>query len=159
MLGSECNCNLQVGSVPEINPNVVENKTSFTSVLLCSSIIDPPQHSTTISKYDSGASNNYWRTEYQIVLTDIKDTHNGPIVQLPNNATRNSTKTENTPLSGNLRLHKNAHIFDVLHSDLLTSLGQLCDNDCITILDKNRINILKYSKKILKGHKNKSDGL
>ena len=72
----------------------------------------------------------------------------------------NSTKTGNVPLSGNLSLHaKKAQHFYGLHSASLISLGQLCDNDCIAILDKNKINILKYSKLMLKGHQNKSDGL
>ena len=33
------------------------------SELLCSSIVDPHQHTNTIAKYDSGASNNYWHNE------------------------------------------------------------------------------------------------
>ena len=52
-----------------------------------------------------------------------------------------------------------SHIFDGLHSALLISLGQLCDDDCIAILYKNGINILKYSKLILKRHRNKTYGL
>ena len=54
---------------------------------------------------------------------------------------------------------KKAHMFDVLPSASLISLGQMCDNDCIAILDKNDINILKNTKLILKGHRNKTDGL
>ena len=50
-------------------------------------------------------------------------------------------------------------MFDGLHSASLISLGQLCDDDCIAILDKNEINILKDSKIILKGRRNKTDGL
>ena len=40
-----------------------------------------------------GESNNYWRTEDQLFLTDIKDTQNGSTEKLPNNATMNVTKT------------------------------------------------------------------
>ena len=50
-------------------------------------------------------------------------------------------------------------MIDGLHSTSLISLVQHYDNDCIAILDKNEINILKYSKLILKGHGNKADGL
>ena len=35
----------------------------------------------------------------------------------------------------------------------------MCDDDCIAILDKNEINILKGKKIILKGHRNNIDGL
>ena len=55
-----------------------------------------------------------------------------------------ATKTGSIRISRILSTHtKKAHIFDVLQSASLISLGQLCDNDCIAILDKNKINILK----------------
>ena len=60
--GSEHNCTCQLGSIPAINPNSVETKTYYISKLLCSSILDPPQHLTINEKYDTGMSNNYWRT-------------------------------------------------------------------------------------------------
>ena len=37
-------------------------------------------------------------------------------------------------------------------------LGKLCDNNCIVILEKNEMNILKDRKLILKGHIEKTDG-
>ena len=46
-----------------------------------------------------------------------------------------------------------------MHSASLISLGQLCDSDCIAILDNNEFNNLKYSELIIKGHRSKSDGL
>ena len=51
------------------------------------------------------------------------------------------------------------HIFDGLHSDSLISLGQLCDDECVAIFDKNEIDILKGKTTILKGHRNKTYGL
>ena len=56
-------------------------------------------------------------------------------------------------------MQKRHTFFDGLHSDLLISLGQLCDNDYIDILDKNDINIPKNKTLILKGNKNKTDSL
>ena len=56
-------------------------------------------------------------------------------------------------------MQKKAHIFDGLHSASLISLGQLCDDDCVTILDKNEINIIKVKTLILKGHRKKTDGI
>ena len=70
-----------------------------------------------LAKSDSGASNNYWRSEYMLVLTNLKDNRDGPTVQLPNNATMNVTKTGSIPLSGSLSTQaKKAHVFDGLHS-------------------------------------------
>ena len=72
----------------------------------------------------------------------------------------NMTNTRNISLSGNMILHiKKAQIFDGLHSDLIISLGQLCSNYCIAILNKDVVNILKHSKIVLKGNRNKEDGL
>ena len=66
-----------------------------------------------------------------------------------------ATQTGQIPLSPSIsKQAKKSHIFDGLHSKSLISLGQLCNDYCITILDNNDINILKYSKLILKGHKN-----
>ena len=49
--------------------------------------------------------------------------------------------------------------FYFLHSSSLISLCQLCENDCIAILDKNEINILKGEAIIIKGHRKKTYGL
>ena len=95
-----------------------------------------------------------------LVITNLKDTCDVPTLQLPNTATMNATKTGSIPLSGSLSTHaKNAHIFYGLHSALLISLGQLCDDECIAILDNNEINIMKNKTFILKGHRNKTYGL
>ena len=98
--------------------------------------------------------------KYQLVLIYQKVTHNRHTVQLPSNVTINATKTGNIPLSQNLILHaKSSHIFDGLHNASLIPLGHLCDDECISILDKNEINILKDSKLISKVHRNQSYGL
>ena len=95
-----------------------------------------------------------------LVLTNLKDTCDRPTFQLPNNATINVKKTGSIPLSGILCTHaKKAHVFYGLHSASLISSGQLYDGYCISILDKNDINILKYNILILKGHINKTDSL
>ena len=39
------------------------------------------------------------------------------------------------------------------------SLGQLCDDDCKVELDKKNLKVFKKEKLIMKGHRNKSDGL
>ena len=143
-LVGERNCTWHVGSIPSKKTNVKEAKTYYTYELLCSFIVYPPQQSTIISKSDSGTSNKYWCTEDMLVLLDLKDTPDGPTFQSPNNATINAKKTGSIPLSGSLSTHaKKSHVFDGQHSASLVSLGQLCYDDCISILDKNEINILK----------------
>ena len=95
-----------------------------------------------------------------LLLTNLKDTRDGKTSQLPNNATMNVKKIGSIPLSISLSTHsKKINVFDGLHIASLISLVQLCDNDCIAILDKNDINILKNKKLILKVHINKKDGL
>ena len=42
---------------------------------------------------------------------------------------------------------------------MLISLGKLCDDDRVAILDKNEIDILKGKRLILKGNGNNKDGL
>ena len=56
-------------------------------------------------------------------------------------------------------MQKKVHTFDGLHSASVIYLCQLCDSDCIAILDKNEINILKYKTLILKGHRSNIYGL
>ena len=125
----------QVRLIPTNETNVEETKQSNTSDLLCRSIVNPPQHTTIIAKEDSGALNNYWRTEDMTVLTNVKKNREKTTVQLPNNETISTTRTGNIPLASSLSSPaKRAHIFDVLHSASLISLVQLFDDDCVAIL-------------------------
>ena len=65
-------------------------------------------------------------------------------------------RTENIPLASSISVYtKKVHIFDGLHSASLISLSQLCDDNCVSILDKNDINISKGKKLILTGHMGK----
>ena len=105
MSGSERNCTLQVRSIYASKTNTEEIKPSNTSELLCISIVDPPQHARIIEKSDSGASNNYWRTEYMTVITNVKNIRDGPTFQFPNNETMSATRTGNTPLASSLSAH------------------------------------------------------
>ena len=158
MLGSKQNCTWKVGLIPASQPNVKEIKTSYKSELIFRFIVDPPQHATSIEKYGSGASNNYWRTEDILVITNINNTHNGPTVQFPNNSSMNTTNTEILPLSRILINHeKKVHIFDGLHSASLFSIEKLCDNDWISILDKD--NYFLDNKIIWKVHRNHTTGV
>jgi hypothetical protein len=54
---------------------------------------------------------------------------------------------------------KTAHVLDGITNASLISIGQLCDDDCIAVLDKKLIKIFKNKKCILMGKRNKTDGL
>ena len=51
------------------------------------------------------------------------------------------------------------HVFDNLQSASLLSLGQLCDNGCTVLLNKNSLHIFKNLKHIILGFCNRSNGL
>ena len=94
------------------------------------------------------------------VLKKCKNARYEPTVQLPNNETMSATRTRNIPLKISISSHaKKAHIFDGFHSAPLIPLGQMCDDDCVAILYKNEINILKGKTLILKGCRKNTDGL
>ena len=76
------------------------------SELLCSCIVDPPQHAMIIEKSDSGASDNYWGTEDMKLLTNVRNTRYGPTYRLPNNETMSSTIIGNIPISSSLSTHE-----------------------------------------------------
>jgi hypothetical protein len=54
---------------------------------------------------------------------------------------------------------KTAHVLDGITNSSLISIGQLCDNDCIAVLNKNKLQVFKNEKCILQGPRNPIDGL
>ena len=72
------------------------------------------------------------------VLTNVKNTRDGPTLQFPNNETMSTTRTGNVPIETSINAHaKKTHIFDGLQSASLISFGQLCDDDYVVTLDQN----------------------
>ena len=85
---------------------------------------------------------------------------NGPTVYLPNLQTITSTVSGLLPINHNISQQaKLTHIFDELHSASLLSLGQLCDDGCKILLDKQYTHVFKNNALVLKGYRNFSDGL
>jgi hypothetical protein len=112
---------------------------------------DPPKTSTILAKADSGASSHYFMSKDQTILTDLRTTPFGPTVMLPN-----STSNIQATHLGQLPFHpsfsekaKTAHILDDITNSSLFSIGQLCDDNCIAVLDKKLIKIFKSKKCIL----------
>ena len=92
-------------------------------------------------------------------MLDVQATSNGATVQLPDSSTISATAVGRLPLPASLTVSAaNTHVFDDLHSASLISLGQLYNDDCIAILDKHNIQVIKESKVIMQGHRNPDDG-
>ena len=116
--------------------------------------------SSVVAKADSGASCHYFRPQDAPILRQVQHIQTSPTVQLPDDTTITGNKKGLLPLSSSLsNCAKTAHIFPHLKSASLVSLGQLCDNDCVVILNKNEIIVKKKNKTVLKGHHNFTDGL
>jgi len=120
-------------------------------------LIKPPS----IAKADSGASAHYFKPEdAATVLHNVTATPNGPSVYLPNGTILQAQRKGQLLLSEHLSPKaQTTQILEGIAESSLISLGQLCDDYCITVLDKNEINIFKNNKCIIKGKHNKADGL
>ena len=120
-------------------------------------LIKPP----TIAKADSGASAHYFKPgDAATVLHNVTTTPNGPSVYLPNGTILQAQQKGQLLLSEHLSTKaQTTQILDGIAESSLISIGQLCDDNCITVLDKNEINIFKNNKCIIKGKRNKADGL
>ena len=120
----------------------------------------PPKCNTqVVAKADSGASNNYWHQQDAAFLENI--THNSSINTLLPNAQSITSKKQ-----GQLTLHpslstqsQQAIVLPQLKSASLISLGQLCDDQCIVLLNKKKILVCKNNKEIINGHRNPNNGL
>ena len=112
-----------------------------------------------IAKADTGASNHYWREIDDNILQQVVN-QPGPSVQLPNSEIIHSTARGEIPLPPEFsKTAKETMILPKLTSSNLISLGQLCDDNCEILLNKNEMHAIKGNKVILKGYRNKTDGL
>ena len=79
---------------------------------------------------------------------------------MPDSGEISPTHEGQLPLSDKLSNQaKRATALPALKSSSLVSLGQLCDDDCTVILDKNKLLALKNSEIVLRGSRNYLDGL
>jgi len=94
------------------------------------------------------------------VLHNVIIAPDGPSVYLPNDTILCAEHKGQLALSTHLLTKaQTAHVLEEIAESSLISLGQLCNNNCITALDKNAINIFKNDKCIITGTHNKRDGL
>ena len=112
-----------------------------------------------VAKGDTGATGHYWTEKDKGILKNIKQT-NGPSVQLPDSSMIPSTEQGNLPLSPHFSASATKTcVLPNLKSANLISLGQLCDDGCTIILNQDTMNVIKNNTTVLKGIRNRKDGL
>ena len=119
-----------------------------------STLFTPP----IIIKPDSGASGTYVREQDATVLSSIVPSTSHQVM-LPDGNNIQSTKKGLLPIPGLSDVAATAHVFKDLHSASLLSVGQLCDDDCLVLFDKEFMRVFKHNKEILRGHRNFRDRL
>ena len=113
-----------------------------------------------VAKADSGASRHYFTMKDKHALDNLKPIQHGPQVGLPNGTYVQATESGDLPLHPTLTpLATKAHIFPALTNSSLISIGQLCDDNCTVVLNKNTLKIYKDGHMILQGNRNFTDGL
>ena len=90
-------------------------------------------------------------------MTEYKKLLNGPKATLPDKTTIEAKG------QGILKIHKSlpipALVYPKLTSESLLSIGQLCDQGCVAVFQKEELNIYKNNQKIISGTRNRTDGL
>ena len=79
---------------------------------------------------------------------------------LPDSTSIQATHSGQLPLHPSLSAKaKTAHVLAGITNASLISIGQLCDDNCIAVLDKRKLNVFKNNECILQGARNTADGL
>jgi hypothetical protein len=79
---------------------------------------------------------------------------------LPGSSSIQATHSGQLPFHSSLSTKaKTAHVLDGITNSSLVSMGQLCDDNCIAVLDKRKLQVFKNNECILQGARNQTDGL
>ena len=93
------------------------------------------------------------------VLTNFTTTL-GPDVHQPDNTVLKTQGTGLVPIDETLSPEATrAMILPELKSSSLISMGQLCDKNCLIVLSKKKLTVIKDNKLVLEGTRNKKDDL
>ena len=123
-------------------------------------VIPPLSLKPVIAKCDSGASRHYFTEKDQHILINPTQLTTGPQVRLSNNNEVQTCSRGHVPLHTSLsQFATQANVFSQITSSSLISLGQLCVDGCTTMLDANKLYIIKQNKLLLTGHCNKQDDI
>jgi hypothetical protein len=106
-------------------------------------------HATTV---DAGAAGHCLDATAKPCCTNIHQTNTGPSVQVANKKNVKTSKRAIVRLSTKLSTTaKIGRVFDDLKTRSLTSIGQLCDDDCIALFTKCNVKIYKNGQAIVVG--------
>ena len=119
--------------------------------------VAPNKQKCEIMKADSGASRTYLKGTHAQFLNNHQTLRHGPAATLPDGSQINATAQGNLPLHSSLNIE--ALVYPHLTNESLLSIGQLCNQGCIAIFEKEHLYIMKNGKLILKGMRNLKDGL
>ena len=89
------------------------------------------------------------------VLTNVKSDADGPTVILPDTSTLQAIKKGLLPIANISKTAAKTAVFKHLQSSLV-SLGQLCDDGCTVLLDKENLLALKNEEILLRGQRSTS---
>ena len=95
-------------------------------------------------KADSGASKTYLQEKHCKYLLDQKCLEHGPETTLPDNSKIRASVQGTLPSCPEL-LHS-VLVYPTLHNESLLLVGQLCDEGCIPVFDKNTLSVIKMEK-------------
>jgi hypothetical protein len=99
-------------------------------------------------------------TKDKTFLSNLQPTPFGPSVTLPDGTAIQATHSGQLPFHSCLsQSTKKAHFLDGITNSSLISIGQLCDDNCIAILYKHKIEVYKNKTRVLTGTRNTTDGL
>ena len=95
-----------------------------------------------VAKADSGALQHYFKTANVAAVKNCTSTIVGPTVSLLDGTTMMATHKGNLELAPTLtKKETSVHVFSGIENSSLLSIGQLCDDDCVAVLNKHKINI------------------
>ena len=111
-------------------------------------------------KADTGASQHYIKNTDKNFLQQCRPVSTHCPILLPNGTIVNSTEQGKLPLSNKFQPQSSvAKILPSLKNNSLLSIGQLCDDNCTAIFNKQKLFILKNFEVILTGIRNFKDRL
>ena len=126
----------------------------------CKLTVIPPHLPSITLKADTGASKNYIKPNEKYILSERKQISNGPQVKLPDGTAMSTLETGILPLDQFLsKTAKTGNVLQGLTNSSLLSIGQLCDDNCIAVFSKFKLNIYKQGQRVMTGVRNWTDGL
>ena len=107
-----------------------------------------------VLKANTGASRHYFCQHDSSILKNIQKITYEIKLHLPNNDVLESNMRGVLPVQGLSSTAKEIQILPSLKNTLLLSIGQLCNDNCITIFTHTDMLILKQGHVILRGKRN-----